>query len=160
MLHTIKITYPFFDKRRPYYFLLLLFRRVHPPTERVLYELSMQKRILHSFLHNSGSLLEEGRRFLTQKQYTQALACFSILIQQDPNHEWAWHGKGDALQLLGKYEQAEKSYRNSITIAPNVALHWGGLANSLFGQKNYDEANIVWKKTQEMDPSLSWMRPK
>lgn len=160
MLHTMKITHPFFGLRRPYYFFLHLFRRFHPPTESILHSLSQQKRTPHSFFHTNVSLLDEGRNFLTQGQYTQALACFSILIQKSPHNEWAWHGKGDALQMLGAYSEAEKAYRESITLAPDVALHWGGLANALFGQKNYEEANIIWKKTQEMDPSLSWMRPK
>jgi tetratricopeptide (TPR) repeat protein len=129
------------------------------PSEQILSILSQRDRTTHPFFRIPSSTLEKGRKLLSKGEYAQALALFTILIEKNPQNEWAWHGRGDAFQLLEAYEQAENAYRKATERNPNESLHWGGLANALFGQKKEIEAQKIWIKAQRIDPSIAWMRP-
>ena len=145
--------------RRYSSFFLRLFQMIRSPSEPILTTLSQKDRATHPFFQIPSSTLEKGRALLSKGQYTQALAVFALLIENNQKNEWAWHGRGDAFQYLEAYPQAETAYRRATELNPQEALHWGGLANALFDQEKKKEAQTIWKKAQTMDPSLTWMRP-
>ena len=45
-------------------------------------------------------------------------------LEIDPKHGDAWNSKGVALDNLGKYENAIKSYKEAIRIEPDYADAW------------------------------------
>ena len=45
-------------------------------------------------------------------------------LEIDPKHGDAWNSKGVALDNLGKYENAIKSYEEAIRIKPDYADAW------------------------------------
>ena len=129
-----------------------------PPSEKKLSHLSKCDRQAHPFFSIPASSIEKGREKLRQKEYTKALKIFLACTLEMEQNPWSWHGKGDALQFLGRFTEAEQAYRKATELAPETAIHWGGLANALFGLGNTEEGTKIWKKTKEMDPSLVWMR--
>ena len=136
-----------------------ILRHIAPPSEKKMSALAQRDRIRHNFFATPTSSVELGRQKIEKGQYTQALAIFEDCITRQPDNVWAWHGKGDSFQFLGEYKNAEESYRKATILAPDHALHWGGLANALFGQGKSEEATKIWNKTKKLDPSLVWMRP-
>ena len=136
-----------------------LLRRITAPSEKKISKLSQNARIRHKFFSTPPPSVELGRQKIEKGQYIQALDIFEKCIERQGDNTWAWHGKGDAFQFLGQYKNAEQSYRTAAKIAPENALHWGGLANALFGQGRSEEASTIWNKTKKLDPSLVWMRP-
>ncbi|MEC7987167.1 MAG: tetratricopeptide repeat protein [Myxococcota bacterium] len=142
-------------------FLKYILRRLPPPQEQVLRELTSNDRKGPSFsVSIATSPLEEGRRHFEQGNWMEALAMFHLATQKNSQDHWAWHGKGDAFQLLGDYENAQAAYEKAIELSSSTALHYGALSNALKEQRLLDEADAVWKKALEMDPSLTWMRSK
>ena len=137
----------------------LILRHLAPPSEKKISTLAQRDRIRHKFFAIPASSIELGRQKIEEGQYTQALTIFTECLEKQAENVWAWHGKGDAYQLLGHYKEAELSYRKAASLAPENALHWGGLANALFGQGRAEEATKIWNKTKKLDPSLVWMRP-
>ena len=136
-----------------------ILRHLTPPSEKKISKLSKKARNLHNFFLAPSYTVELGREKLDKRRYSQALSIFEKCISKRPHDSWAWHGKGDAYQYMGQYQNAENSYRKATELAPENALHWGGLANALFGQGKSEEATKVWNKTKKLDPSLVWMRP-
>ena len=128
------------------------------PSENRLQSLSAQRRKADSFFTSSQSKLKKARQFLSQKKYKQVIDLCTEITNKNPEHHWAWHGKGDAYQMMKQYKQSEYAYQQACFIQPKIALHWGGLANSLHGQGKTREADILWKKALGLDPSLLWMR--
>ena len=139
--------------------LRFIFSSLPAPSENRLHNLSSRRRKADSFFAHTPSRLETARYLLSIQQYEKALALCSAITKKNPSHHWAWHGQGDAYQLMKKYREAEISYREACSIQPEIALHWGGLANSLHGQEKTREADMVWRKALRLDPSLIWMRP-
>ena len=86
--------------------------RIFAPSESQLQKLSQRDRAgLKITLPSIPiSTLERGRTAFQEAQYSEALFHFSQALQENPHSAWAWHGKGDALQLLGDYKEALKSY--------------------------------------------------
>ena len=111
----------------------------------------------HPALHYL-SPLEKARQALADGAYAQALSQFSLLIQDQPHDNWAWHGRGDAFQLMGAYPQAEIAYTKAHTLQPKEGIHLAGKANALLAQERMDEGEKAWRDALTLDPSLDWMR--
>lgn len=75
-----------------------------------------------------------GRAAWSSGAFGDALHHFGEAISRDPKNAWAWHGRGDALQLLGAYADAEAAYAEAARLAPREALHHSGRANALSAQ--------------------------
>ena len=88
----------------------------------------------------------------------EALHHFGQRIQDAPEDSWAWHGRGDALQLMGEHAAALDAYQRAVEISENVGLHHGGVANALESLNRKSEAETHWKRALELDPGLTWMR--
>ena len=94
------------------------------------------------------SPLEKGRQFFQQGQYSEALSCFQLVIEEQPNNSWGWHGRGDALQLLGEYAGALEAYEKAISLAAQQGIHHAGRANALRAQGRLREAEQAQQKAQ------------
>jgi tetratricopeptide (TPR) repeat protein len=103
--------------------------------------------------------LEEGRAAFAVGRYGEALFWFGQLLEGDPRHPWAHHGRADALLLLGDADGAAISYRKAAEVQPQVGLHAAGLANALRALGQPDEAEEAWRRALRLDPTLTWMRP-
>ena len=99
-----------------------------------------------------------GRAAFEAGQHAEALHHFSHALSLAPTSAWAWHGRGDALQLLGQPEGALAAYQKASELAPETGLHRAGAANALSAIGRLDEAETAWSEALARDPSLQWMR--
>lgn len=70
--------------------------------------------------------LEAGRAAFAEGRYSDALYHFGEVIEADPKSAWGWHGRGDALQLMGAHEAARDAYLRAAELSPGEALHREG----------------------------------
>lgn len=100
-----------------------------------------------------------GRASFNAGQHAEALHHFSQAIALAPESAWAWHGRGDALQLLGQPAGALAAYERAAELAPETALHRAARANPLRSLGRGLEADQALDEAILRDPSLTWMRP-
>ena len=62
---------------------------------------------------------------------------------------------GNAAQSLGKYEDAEKIWKQVIKIDPNNSGAYNNLGNALSDQKKLEEAITAYRKAIELDPKFA-----
>lgn len=132
------------------------------PTEECLRKLSSRNRtpIDISLPNIQQAPIEQGRKLFSEKKYAEALAQFSKAITINPHNPWAWHGRGDSLQLLGEYQGALEAYEKAISLASHEGIHHAGKANALHGLGRVAEGKRSWENALQRDPSLHWMKPK
>ena len=111
----------------------------------------------HPDLHYQ-SPLDKARQALNDGAYAQALSLFSLLIQDSPNNNWAWHGRADAFQFMGAHPQAEQAYNKAMQLKPSEGIHVAGKANALIAQGKREEGEKLWLSALALDPSLDWMK--
>lgn len=55
--------------------------------------------------------IELGQKYLTELNYTEAIASFTEAIKLDPNNIQAYMGRAEAYVALGEYDKALADYR-------------------------------------------------
>lgn len=100
-----------------------------------------------------------GRAAFAAGQHAEALFRFRLALERAPEAAWAWHGRGDALQLLGRPADALAAYTRAAALAPETGLHQAGMANALAALGRAEEAEQAWRRALSLDPTLGWMRP-
>lgn len=99
-----------------------------------------------------------GRRAFEAGHYAEALHLMGAVLERWPDAAWAWHGRGDALQLLGDPEGALRAYDEAVARAPETGLHHAGRANALRSLGRALQEEAAWQAALGRDPSLTWMR--
>lgn len=97
--------------------------------------------------------LQEGRVAFADGRYGEALFHFGALLERQPDHGWAWHGRGDALQLLQEPALALAAYDRAARLQPGVGLHEAGRANALRALGRHGEADEAERRARSLDPS-------
>lgn len=60
---------------------------------------------------NAADKIELGQKYLTEMNYTEAVASFTEAIRLDPDNIQAYMGRAEAYLALGEYEKALEDYR-------------------------------------------------
>lgn len=102
--------------------------------------------------------LQAARRAFAEGRHAEALHLYGELLAHDEGNAWAWHGRGDALLLLGQAEDALAAYARAAALSPGEALHLGGQANALSARGQAEAAARLWQRALALDPGLTWMR--
>jgi len=104
--------------------------------------------------------LSEGRRALSAGLYAEALFHFGERLDDGPGSDasWCWHGRGDALQMMGQYADALEAYDRAVALRSAEGLHHMGRANALAGLGRAAEADEATRAGLALDASLTWMR--
>ena len=84
--------------------------------------------------------LAAGRAAFTAGLYADALHHFGQVLQADPDHPWGWHGRGDALQLMGSHTDALAAYERAAALQPGEPLHTAGAARAREALREKGEA--------------------
>ncbi len=108
--------------------------------------------------HGIEDHLTQGRASLQRGDFGEALHHFRAQIAREPEDNWAWHGRGDAFQMMEQSKEALAAYETASKIAPRVGIHLGGRANALQSLGRHEEAETIWKEALLLDPELTWMR--
>ena len=100
---------------------------------------------------------QEGNIYLKMKQYELAVEKFNQAIDIDPVFPLSPFRKGYCLVQLGRYVEAETAFRNAIKRQKikkkDFVEAYLNLANVLYLQKKYDEAELNYKKVVEITRS-------
>jgi len=93
-----------------------------------------------------------GRVYLVEKKPASALASYDLALQDGPQNLVAFNGKGVALDLLDRHDEAQRVYRQGLAIDPSDRNIRNNLGLSLVFTKKYDEAiTILTTLAQEPD---------
>ena len=139
-----------------------VYKNTPRPTDDCLRKLSAKQRtpMAISLPNVQPGPVELGRTLFGEKKYAQALAQFSKAVTINPHNPWAWHGRGDSLQLLGEHQGSLEAYEKAISLASHEGIHHAGKANALHGLGRTEEGEQSWQHALQRDPSLHWMKPK
>ena len=102
--------------------------------------------------------IASGRAAFQAGQHAEALHHFSQATERAPDSAWAWHGRGDALQLLGQPEFALSAYDRAVALAPETGLHHAGRSNALMALGRAAEAEAALSVALARDPALTWVQ--
>lgn len=80
---------------------------------------------------SSVDALTAGREAFAAGQYAEALHHFGQVLEMDPSHPWGWHGRGDALQLMGQHADAKDAYLRAAALQPDEPLHVAGAERAM-----------------------------
>jgi len=128
------------------------------PDEELLHDLTGRNKGGHE--SNAGAYarqLEQGRRDLEAGRFGEALHYFGLATREEPEDPWAWHGRGDCLELSGDHEGALLAYDEALSRGP-LALSHNGRGNALECLGRLEEARAAWQAALDLDPTLSWPR--
>ena len=133
------------------------------PSEALLTELASKDRkpvvgAPDSPLVTAAHHIGLGQAAFKADAFGEALHHFGEALKHAPESPWAWHGRGDALQLSGQHSAALTAYQQAILFDASCGLHHAGKANALTALGQNDAADLAWKDALERDASLSWMR--
>ena len=132
------------------------------PSESLLTELAQKDRpgaptrVANPTLRASHHI-QLGQAAFESGDYAEALHCFAEAVRLAPDASWAWHGRGDALQLSGDPVGALRAYERACELDPETGLHHGGRANALAALNQPAEAQDAWNTALALDPNLDWM---
>jgi len=97
-----------------------------------------------------------GYELVTQEKYEEALVAYDNALQYEPNNEWTWASKSNALRGLYEYEEALVAAERAIQIDPLYARGWDSSGMAHYRLENYEEALASFKRTLELDPNQKW----
>lgn len=135
-----------------------LMKRMLPPHEALLRDLARRPSITIAIPKSSESWVEQGRKFLSDHEYDQALVAFQNAVGQNPKSAWAWHGLGDLHQLERRFEKALDAYSKACSFSSNEGIHHAGRSNALESLGRLKEAQTSWEQALTLDSSLTWVR--
>jgi tetratricopeptide (TPR) repeat protein len=141
--------------------MLLVGRRLVPrPSEATLAKLSDRDggTIPTSPAAIAAGHIQKGRAAFETGALGEALHQFGQAIQINTQARWAWHGRGDALQLSHRPAEALEAYTHACELDPKCGLHQAGRSNALNALGRAEESAQAWTKALKLDPSLVWMR--
>lgn len=133
------------------------------PSEALLAELASKDRKpkagrVDSPLVTAAHHIGLGQASFKADSFGEALHHFGEALNHAPESPWAWHGRGDALQLSGQHSAALAAYLQAIKFDDSCGLHHAGKANALTALGQIDKAELAWQAALERDSSLVWMQ--
>jgi tetratricopeptide (TPR) repeat protein len=102
--------------------------------------------------NTANEWFEEGRAFLNQSNYDDAILAFDKAIKLEPQYIDAWKGKGSAYLRQEEYAEAVKAFDKAIELDPQLPLVWSNKGYALLRLGRYDEALQAYDKAIELDP--------
>jgi tetratricopeptide (TPR) repeat protein len=94
----------------------------------------------------------EGMSAWLRDDFGSALALFDGAVSLDQQFACPWHGRGNVLSMLKRYDEALAAYDKAIALDPEYAPPWVGKGNVLSIQERYNEALAAYDKAISVDP--------
>jgi len=100
---------------------------------------------------------DKGDDYYKNKQFENAIDCYSKAISFDPKDYISFNSKGKSLFDLGKFEESIKEYDEAIRIDSNSII-WYNKGKSFFFLDKYKKAIDCFNQAIRIDPkhSHSW----
>ena len=95
---------------------------------------------------------QQGQHFLDSRQPEAALEQFQKLINIRRRNSFAgWQGRGEALSMLGRYNNAALAYERALSLKPKNLEILNKKGNVLYQLRKYDEALAVHKQVLDKE---------
>lgn len=107
---------------------------------------------IEEFSNDSGSLARLGDKHFRNREYDQAIALYSKVLQLDPQDVDTYNDLGLSLHYSGKPDEAIEQLRKGTEIDPSFQRVWLSLGFVLISAGRAEEAADVLKKTVEIAP--------
>ncbi|HCK65669.1 MAG TPA: hypothetical protein DHW49_05340 [Anaerolineae bacterium] len=98
---------------------------------------------------------ERGYVFDENKNFEEALRCYTEAIKLDPNLYVAYNNLGNLFKVKKNYEKAEIAYRKAIELNSSDAAVYSNFGVFLNDLERYTEAETMHRKAIELNPSDS-----
>lgn len=83
--------------------------------------------------------------------YKKALMAYDEALRSNSSDTTAYRGKGNALAVLGRYDEALQAFEQAIALTPQSATYLSK-GNVLAKLKRYDESLTAYEQAIELDP--------
>ncbi|MEQ8168280.1 MAG: tetratricopeptide repeat protein [Candidatus Eremiobacterota bacterium] len=100
-----------------------------------------------------SALLDEGKNFLYQKKYKEALSSFDEVLSKNPGETEAYFGKAMVYYETGDYDNGEIQFKQVIAIDFNHVKANTALAGIYLKKEHYDKAIEHSTRAINQDPS-------
>jgi tetratricopeptide (TPR) repeat protein len=104
----------------------------------------------------SKYLMSEAQVLFKKGKYGQASVIIENILQQNPNNVTLKTQLADIRLWQKKYDEATNLYRETLVLKPDLLSNKGFVFNygaALSGQKDWDDAEIVWQNYLKLDKS-------
>ncbi|NCT45806.1 MAG: tetratricopeptide repeat protein [Microcystis aeruginosa G11-09] len=108
-----------------------------------------------------GALQGKADTLLALKRYSEALNTYEKAIQINPDSAWqAWLGRGQALDKLGKNQEALESFDRVLSFNPAASQAWQGKADIYLELQQYSAAQKALDKllTFQQNDAKAWYK--
>lgn len=97
-------------------------------------------------------LVEAIQAALDEGEPLAALELCQRYLSHAPDSPLGWFLEAEILRELREAAEAEVAYRRSVTLAPQHARAWAGLASALYDQHRFDDALTAAQRALRLDP--------
>jgi tetratricopeptide (TPR) repeat protein len=77
-----------------------------------------------SSLLRARAVLSRAVSLASLGRYDEAMSCFNLAVEEDPEYAFAWVCKGEALSGIGRYDQALECFDKAISLQPRNGDAW------------------------------------
>ena len=111
-----------------------------------------QKRNTFKKMETAVSWKEKGNKFVQERQYAEALNCYSKAIELDANDPILYSNRSAMYYNLNYFDNAIIDAEMAITLRPTYAKAYLRKGNALEGLKKYKEALDSYEAGLKQDP--------
>lgn len=119
------------------------------------FSISLIARASALFPRNTTYLISLGLAYRTKKLFDPAMACYSRILEIDPNTASAYFGMGNTLRKLGEFKDAAAAFREAIRIMPDYAIAHLNLGDLLMDSDLVDEAARHYENAISAEPGMA-----
>ncbi len=101
-------------------------------------------------------IFNQAEQLKQQGKIAEAISCYRLAIELDPNCDDYYYKLGNIFQKLGQLIQASIYYHQAIEINNNHSWSYHALGEILTQQKQIDKAIFYYRKAIEKNPDFSW----
>jgi CHAT domain-containing protein/Flp pilus assembly protein TadD len=101
-------------------------------------------------------LFKQGLDYYQLANFTSAIDCYTKAIQIDPNHVYAYNGRGIIYSELKKHKDAIFNFTQVIKIDSNYIYAYNSRGIAYSELKRYNEAINDYSKVIEIDPHYAY----
>jgi tetratricopeptide (TPR) repeat protein len=95
-------------------------------------------------------------RHLRANEYAEAVKIMDDVIKDDPNDLQHYRFRAEILRLWGKLDRARRDYQQMVTLEPESAIGYNGLAEVNLQAGRYDDALAAGHRAFELAPN-AWV---
>ena len=103
-------------------------------------------------METAASWKEKGNKFVQERQYAEALNCYSKAIELDPNDPILYSNRSAMYFNLNYFDNAILDAQMAITLRPTYAKAYLRKGNALESQNKYKEAFDTYEAGLKQDP--------